>query len=278
MKHLRNIAVLSVALSLSFAFAGCNSDKNVEQLVSQAESAVATPTPEPCYPEQAVITNGDIVFKLVADNYYTVDNLRKAYIMLTYNYTPSDVQIAVEEWSSSDESVATVTDKGKLEPVGFGECEITLHISDGLTEGTTTSINVKVEDGINIIDDRELPTYSTLCTDIKSDYGDDVDVYDTDLFYFGDDDFLAIYTSDSEYFNEERIDIALGNLYEEDYIVCKTSDCDIIICDGLYSLYSDQYCLTYGYTGTNLGFDHMREVIESYGLPFPDEELLSSIS
>lgn len=151
------------------------SDSSGKEATTITETSLSpTPTPIPM-PEQVIIANGDVTIGMLFDDYFVIDNLHQSLLALKYNYQPSDVNIANEEWSSSDESVATVDEKGILTPVGLGECEITLHVSDGLTNGASDTISVVVKDGYTQFDEETYPSYDELFeyaeNNLKTDSG-----------------------------------------------------------------------------------------------------------
>lgn len=280
MKHIRTISMLVLSSMLITSLAGCSSNKqSMEEIIATAESAVATPTPVPGNPEQAIITSGDLVFKKYTDNYYLVGEETTASVWLKYNYLPNDVNIAVEEWSSSDESVATVSDSGQVKPVGFGECEITLHVSDGLTDGTTTSIKVVVEEGIIELDDQEIPDYDSLLTACKNAYGT-FDVYDDSFSnaYESDEDTPHISVDDntsSFYRDYSTLDKILNGTMGE-CVVCRCGD-NIVYFDGYqYAFLCDDYLLfNFGYDNFSdpmISYDELKEFHDNTGLPIPSEE------
>lgn len=280
MKHIRTISMLVLSSMLITSLAGCSSNKqSMEEIIATAESAVATPTPVPGNPEQAIITSGDIVFKKITDEIYTVDNSIKYYEYLKYNYQPNDVNIAVEEWSSSDENVATVSDDGKLAPVGFGECDITLHITDGLTDGAYASIHVTVEDAINRLDDKDIPDYDTLLSNSISAYKD-VDDYD-DCFFINEP-FSACYNEDNYNHIDDVSRIIDG--YNTPYMVFVNDNYSVVVAvdpdsgSGMYWFGCDGYDFFYfGEDDETLDYDMMKDMSEATGLPIPDEEAVSEL-
>lgn len=215
--------------------------------------------------------------------YYLVDCEHMDTLDLTYNYQPRDVNIAVEEWSSSDESVATVDSNGKVTPVGYGECEISLHVTDGLTDGAYTSINVTVQDGIIQMEDYDIPSYDQLRTNLCDDYGlGRVDDYDT--FYSNYSQFTAnnyegpyIYCN---YFTDDMY-LQFGSLEslvnDEDfaYIVLQNEQCYfVIISNGLYVL-CDEYIFGIAYVEPEEALD----IAECIGFTVPRDQIdLSKMS
>ncbi len=284
MKHIRTISMLVLSSMLITSLAGCSSNKqSMEEIIATAESAIATPTPVPGNPEQAIITSGDLVFKKITDDYYQVNDEVKAFVWLKYNYQPNDVNIAVEEWSSSDETVATVSDDGKLTPVGLGECEITLHISDGLTNGTTTSISVTVEDGIIELEDQDLPSFSELKRICKDSYGDIFSEYDDSidnaLSWDEDTPFINLGNNTTDFYKDystvEKLIFNSGK-----FVICHCGDSVVFITGSSYAVLCDEYLFYYfgcDTPGIPIDYDDLIDIHDKTGLPIPDEEAVSEL-
>ncbi len=275
-------AVVAV-IGLLLASSSCSQNEHYEASsttsTTVAEKDGVTPTPIPACPEQVVISSGDITFGQIIDNYYLVDCEHMDAIDLVYNIQPRDVNIAIEEWASSDENVATVNSDGRLTPVGFGECEITLHVSDGLTDGAYTSINVVVEDGIIEMEDFELPDYYTLQENCLAVYGSDVIYVTSDAFSHVNDleDYPFIgcqyYTSDfyADYPFEELV-----NGMNAPYIICRNDECSMFFYEDGLMVLCDEYILI---IGTQFDGSTIQDVASNIGLPLPeDEEILSVLS
>lgn len=265
--------VLIVSFSLSAVSCSTNDSQSVAstQATSSTTTATPTPTPVPACPDQAIIIGGDIVFGLLFEGFYQVNYENGNSIALEYNYQPRDVNIAVEEWSSSDESVATVSNSGVVTPVGMGECEITLHITDGLSDGAYATINVTVQDGVIPIDNQDLPSYDELRANLESLYGaDNVEVYETffsNLSYRIDTDPDAPFI----YCNNSMDDLYRDFPYEalvrgenRKYIVCQNDDYVLIIEEAGITLRSDEYLL--GIVVYNGGYEEAIEIAESLGI------------
>jgi uncharacterized protein YjdB len=65
------------------------------------------------------------------------------------NVEPEDAYTGVFYWKSSDESVAYVSERGKITAIGAGEC--TIEATEVLT-GASATINVKVTDSSSVVD------------------------------------------------------------------------------------------------------------------------------
>lgn len=72
---------------------------------------------------------------------------RKEYL-LNYRLSPSDAQANGYSWQSSDEKVATVTDKGLVKALDVGQTEVTLQTSNGLR---ATCVVVVLEPLYNLV-------------------------------------------------------------------------------------------------------------------------------
>ena len=237
-----------------------------------------TPTPIPACPDQAIIIGGDVVFGLLFDDFYQVNYTNGDSIALEYNYQPRDVIIAVEEWSSSDESVATVSSSGVVTPVGMGECEITLHISDGLSDGTYTSINVIVQDGMINIENYDLPSYDEILINMENVYGaDSLSISATTFSNYPawegtDYEGAFVYCSnpsDSLYQDisiEESIQATTAK-----YVVCRNDIFVLMIFENGIELRSDEY--EFGILIMDGGFEEAIEIAESMGIHIPTESL-----
>ncbi len=237
-----------------------------------------TPTPIPACPEQAIIIGGDIVFGLMFDDFYQVNYATGDSIALEYNYQPRDVNIAVEEWSSSDESVATVNSSGVVTPVGMGECEISLHISDGLSDGTYASINVIVQNGIINVENYELPSYDELLNNLENVYGSDsVSNYGTSFSNYPafessnyEGPFVFCNSPSDSMYQDYPIEETIRET-ETRYIVCRNDNFVLMIYEHGIQLRSDEY--DFGVFFMNGSFDESIEIAESVGIYIPTESL-----
>ncbi len=69
-------------------------------------------------------------------------------LQLKYSTTPSDATVDSVTWSSSNTSIATVNESGKVTGVAEGSATIALSVSDGLSKATrSTSVVVNVTEG-----------------------------------------------------------------------------------------------------------------------------------
>ena len=285
---IRSISIAVVA-SLSLSVISCSSNDSSSVAPSQATSVTTTvaptPTPVPACPDQAVIVGGDVVFGLMFDDFYQVNYANGDSIELEYNYQPRDVNIAVEEWSSSDESVATVSNSGVVTPVGMGECEITLHVTDGLSDGAYASINVTVQDGENLIEIQELPSYDELRANLESLYGaDNISVYEnnfsnlTEFTYTNPElPYVFCYNSSDDFYWDYPYETLVQGEYSGQgecirYIVCRNDDYVLIIDErGGIQLRTDEYLLSI-YAHSN-GYEEAIDIAESLGIHIPTDSL-----
>ena len=114
---------------------------------------------------------------------------------MTYTVLPSDATYKKVEWSSSDESVATVSSYGLITGVGSGSCIITATAQDG--SGQTAECNVTVV--------ANTPSSDNII--INEIMASNVDVYLDQSMNFG---------SWVEVYNPTSKSIALGGLYVTD--------------------------------------------------------------
>ena len=276
-----SLRCISLALSiavLSGGVASCSSSEPAAQTtpVTEVTTLSPTPTPTPNCPDQVVIIQGDIVFGQILEDYYLVDCAHTDYVDLEYNIQPRDVNVAVEEWSSSDESVATVDNNGKVTPVGVGECEISLHVTDGLTDGAYTSIVVTVEDGIIRFDDCEIPGYEELKAEICDVYGaETIDDYGTHYSNY----WSYLDSTDLPFLYCDRYD---DDMYEDygsleknllgtntEYIICQNTQCVLMIYPGGIVIICDEYMFGVDCSDTEESMD----VAESLGYTIPRDQI-----
>ena len=279
MKQFFNKAIsIVVILSFSLSMISCSSNSSQSgtsaQTTSATTTAAPTPTPIPACPEEAIIIGGDVVFGLMFDDFYQVNCENGDSIELEYNYQPRDVNIAIEEWSSSDESVATVSNSGVVTPVGMGECEITLHITDGLSDGAYATVNVSVESGIVQIDNQTLPTYDELKSNIEAVYGNDfLLVYDDYYGFYRYEDYDVLPFIGCEYYTSDFYnDYPPEELYRG--MNCRyqafQNDSYLILIDGDgITVRCDEYLLfIYAYYGD---IEDSMDIAESFGISIPRE-------
>ncbi|MCR4688695.1 MAG: hypothetical protein K5745_03985 [Saccharofermentans sp.] len=273
------ITASALILSMLFAAASCaNKDTpGVNNLIpASSEASLPTPTPEPGLPDKVIIADGDLTFLKIND-IFLLENQPKYYMTLQYNYQPGDVAIAVEEWSSSDESVATISDKGKLEPVGVGECEISLHVTDGLTDGAYTSITVTVEDGVTTLENTSWPDYDTLLSIAKDYFSEsDLDIYDASFYAIEDGlPFIACSNSADEDYDGDIQD-AISDWGEEEFIYIENGDTAMILRNTSILVICDEYEL---YLYVNDTDYTIIELAEEFGFTLPEDQIdLSKIS
>lgn len=283
MKNNKNTVISSVLIvSLLLSVVSCSNNESQSvtsvQATSATTAAAPTPTPVPACPEQAIIIGGDVVFGLLFEGFYQVNYENGNSIALEYNYQPRDVNIAVEEWSSSDESVATVSDSGVVTPVGMGECEITLHVTDGLSDGAYASINVTVQDGVIPIDNQELPSYDEIRANLESLYGaDNVFVYENNFsnlseFTYTVPEIPFVYCCNPlDYsYRYSPYETLVQDEYSK-YIVCRNDDYILIIEAGGITLRSDEYLL--GIAALNGSYEEAIDIAESLGIHIPTDSL-----
>lgn len=167
----KRIPIIIILLVLAVFAVACSSSKNSDSHEETTEvTFTPTPTIPPC-PEEVTITNEDISFVLVGEDVFFNDNdsyTEDQYVDLKYVYFPSDTVVTVVEWSSSDDSVAVVDENGRVSPVGEGECEISLHVTDGVSDGAWTTVNVSVEDKLIVLEDQDVPNYDELLAAVKA--------------------------------------------------------------------------------------------------------------
>lgn len=277
MKQFFNKSIsIAVILSFSFSMISCSSNSNQLGTPAQTTSATTTvapsPTPVPACPEQVLIVQGDIVFGQISEDYYLVNCEHVDTVDLEYNIQPRDVNIAVEEWSSSDESIATVSSSGKVTPVGYGECEIVLHVSDGLSDGATTSINVTVQDGIVHLDDIGLPSYEELKANFEAVYGSGFFLVDS-THYFNVNNldvlpFIGCYSTDDDSYRDMNYEAMIDGMNCK-FIVCKTDDYYIVLDETGITIQNDDYLLfIYPWYGS---LEDALEIAESAGIHIPTD-------
>ncbi len=274
------------AVILLFAFAfmvSCASNQTESNPgssdISQNTISTSTPTPTPePYPQEVLIVNGDVSFRKIIDDYYYVGTERLKSVELKYNYQPKDVNIAVEEWSSSDESVATVSNNGTLIPVNNGSCIISLHVSDGLTDGVTTSINISVEDGITKLTEESFPSYdsifdyaeNTLKFDADSyNYDSDENYNDTDdgFYYMKGDVSVLCSNKDSKFFYELDLKEWVVNMGTEGSYVGQMEGLTMLVNNFTIDYFCDEYhCrIFYDINDPSLAM----QIVDALGLPNP---------
>ena len=257
-------------LTVLIVFAvSCSNEKtepvsNISEV--QTETTVSpTPTPDP-YPKEVLISNGDITIDRVIDGFFFFDGVRQNNIELKYNYQPRDVNIAEEVWTSSDDSVAKVSDKGIVTPVGLGTCTIDLHVSDGLSDGAYTSITVVVEDGIKQIPG-EYPSYDTIFSYAENNLKGNADrySYDTDEnyndtddgFYYNKGDLsLMCSNKDSQFFFEYKFDEENMSQFDSSWDPHYFGEMDgmrIVVSSYRIDFYCDEYhFIAMGYDNSDL--------------------------
>ncbi len=101
---------------------------------------------------------------------------------ISYTINPSDAKDTAVKWKSSDESVATVNDDGKITAKSKGTCTIT-----ATADGKKATVAVTVVSKINFAE-----LYNEYCKSTWSDYGSDGSYLTIDTNpYDWDDDGLA---------------------------------------------------------------------------------------
>lgn len=275
----RSLKPIALLLSLVLLLGACSSDKEETSVTpttttSEATTVEPTPTPTPNCPDQVIIANGDIEFGQIIDGYYLVDCDHADTVDLAYNIQPRDVNVAVEEWSSSDETVATVSGSGTVTPIGYGECEITLHVSDGLSDGATTSIHVTVQDGIIEIEDLVIPSYEELKTNIENTYGSSNMLY-TSYSYgmytnFESLPFIGCEHCSGTFYTDYPFEELIYGMNCR-YKVFKSDEYILIIDGNGITIRCDEYLLfIYAYYGN---IDDSLAVAESVGIHIPVDSL-----
>ena len=242
-------------------------------LMETTTSATPTPTPAP-NPSEVIIANGDLNYGLIWGDYFVLNNKHQDVVELTYNYLPKDVNIAVEEWTSSNEDVATVNDRGVITPVGLGSCEITLHISDGLTSGTTTSITVTVEDGMGKFEGMA-PSFEDVYGYVESNiqpYADSFwpDYQDSNNGFtcLCNDEVIWCYNSKSEIYSDADVEKWLNgwnNGANDPFYICQFDNMTIVLHADRLDALNDEYHLAVDYKDNDDSV--IRRMLDDLGFP-----------
>lgn len=156
MKTLTKILALVLCLSLALCLCACQEDDTG----THTDSPSADTTPETT---QSQTPETDTVITTEAESYTVVEGDTVA---INAEFTTSGVGVYLE-YSSADESVATVSKYGKIKGVNAGTTDIYITSSDGVTKTVSVTVEDRVyEQVINaaihvLFNDSELGCYNT---------------------------------------------------------------------------------------------------------------------